>query len=161
MVRPRQRQAAETARLRRLLEEADLTLRRALMRRHTVPASGLEISVCHVCGGCDEHTPDCLLYRLARTLEEAQGMKNSSSSWSGFDDFMIYVIMLAFWVGVFVPLAELLLGTILLWPVVVIGVGVPVWGIVNTLIDIDRRQGEVAEQHRQRREQALAQRKRR
>lgn len=47
-----------------LLKEAVLALRRLAIRRHGA------FDCCHLCGAVDEHTPDCLIYRIERFLEE-------------------------------------------------------------------------------------------
>jgi hypothetical protein len=71
----RSRQAAEARQIRTLLSDAYRTLHEHVTYNHTVPANRYgpeqDITVCPLCGGCDGHTPDCLIYRAERALEEA------------------------------------------------------------------------------------------
>jgi hypothetical protein len=53
-------------RMRLLLRETVRALRRNCTHTH----GPLQISFCRLCGGADEHTPQCLIYRAERALEE-------------------------------------------------------------------------------------------
>jgi hypothetical protein len=64
--RKRSRRAAETTTLRLLLREATRSLRLHAGRPYH------DHQVCMLCGAFDEHTPQCLIYRAERALEELE-----------------------------------------------------------------------------------------
>ena len=69
--RKRSRRAHEVEIVRVLLRETTQALRSFATVRHLLSANS-DVSICRLCSGFDEHTPQCLIYRAERALEQLE-----------------------------------------------------------------------------------------